>query len=89
MPKPVRETRPVHAGALSLVALSATFGVIACTVGALGWGLLGLAVGLVGAWVWFLAGLVLLYRRERRSANAFRPASATTVDPEAAAFDQA
>ena len=89
MPHRSPESTPVHTGALSLVTVTASFGVIACTVGALGWGILGVALGLLGAWLWFLLGLVLLYRRERQPVRAARKDPATAVDPESAALDQA
>lgn len=88
MPNRLPESTPVHTGALSLVAVTASFGVIACTVGAFGWGLLGVALGLLGAWVWFFVGLVFLYRREHQPARASHKATAAAVDPETAALDQ-
>lgn len=80
---------PVHTGALSLVAVTASFGVIACTVGAFGWGFFGVALGLLGSWIWFLLGLVLLYRREHQTAKVPGKTTAAVVDPEIAALDQA
>lgn len=88
MPNRAPVTLPIHTGALSLVAATASFGVIACTVGALGWGVLGVALGLLGSWIWFLLGLVMLYRREHQTANVPQIEPATVVDPKVAALDQ-
>jgi hypothetical protein len=65
---PLNESREptLHLAALLLVIGAAVAGMLGCALGAMHWGLLGLGIGLLGSWSLFLAGLVGLYRRERR-----------------------
>lgn len=49
-----------------LVAGSTLGGVLACLLGVTTWGLIGLAIGLAGAWGLFLCGMLELHRREQR-----------------------
>jgi hypothetical protein len=53
--------------ALALVTVTSIAGLAACIFGALNWGILGLSVGLAGAWALFLLGLVGLYHRHQRT----------------------
>lgn len=70
--------RPVQRAAVYLVTGSAIAGIIACVFGAIQWGLLGLGIGLVGAWILFLIGLCALYRREQRAREEI---TTETVEP--------
>ena len=60
---------PAHPGAILLVGFTALGGAVACLVGAWAWGVFGVALGLVSAWVLFLLGLVALYLRDAEPAS--------------------
>jgi hypothetical protein len=49
-----------------LVVTTALAGVVACILGAVNWGILGISVGLAGTWALFLLGLTGLYHRHQR-----------------------
>jgi uncharacterized membrane protein YuzA (DUF378 family) len=75
--------------ALALVTLTAIAGFIGCVFGALNWGLLGVSVGLAGAWAMFLLGFFGLYHRQQRSeatVATYRLAPIASATP-AAEFD--
>ncbi|HEX2099011.1 MAG TPA: hypothetical protein VHF69_00015 [Candidatus Synoicihabitans sp.] len=71
-----------------LVGGAAAGGVVACSLGAIHWGLLGLTVGMAGAWGLFLLGLFSMYqneeRRERRLADAHALEEHETLHPHVA-----
>ncbi len=63
MPRATPDRR-IASFALILVVATACAGIVACTLGAFKWGLLGLSIGLAGTWALFLLGLFGLYHRE-------------------------
>ena len=60
---PGRRTAPF---ATLLVVGTALTGVVACVLGAVNWGILGISVGLAGTWALFLLGLTGVYHRHQR-----------------------
>lgn len=80
MPPDERSDQTSHLAALLLVIASAVTGVFGCALGAIEWGILGLAVGLVGSWLLFLAGLVSLFRREQRLEQVAVPSPTPVVE---------